>query len=324
MKARLVLNRLAAQGAGPRDAIRPPSSSTRSSRSPSSPSGWPRSATRTSSGRWPTSTAWPGSGSSRALAEPGRRAAVSSRADPARRSPTGRSPSPCAEPAAIAHAADADRRAVDSPAPIAGRGVAPVGEPQPAAAAAAAKAGGEPRKAKVAETIRVESDRLDHLMNLAGELVINKARFVDIARGLEELFRGSNAQALATDTEERLESITRGLDGIVGAQERGRREGSVDRWAGHVRRLRDNFREIQDELEPAPRGPRAAQGARRGDPQPGPGLRRPAEGGARHADGADRPAVRAVPPRHPRPQPLLGQGGRCSRSAARRPSWTSG
>ena len=69
---------------------------------------------------------------------------------------------------------------------------------------------GEPRKAKVAETIRVESDRLDYLMNLAGELVINKARFVNIAKGLEELFRGSNAQALATDTEERLESITRG------------------------------------------------------------------------------------------------------------------
>ena len=46
-------------------------------------------------------------------------------------------------------------------------------------------------------------------MNLAGELVINKARFVDIARGLDELFRGSNAQALATDTEERLDEHRR-------------------------------------------------------------------------------------------------------------------
>ncbi len=109
------------------------------------------------------------------------------------------------------------------------------------------KTGGEPRKAKVAETIRVESDRLDYLMNLAGELVINKARFVNIAKGLEELFRGSNAQALAIDTEERLESITRGLDGMIGLKA-GSTEGSVDRWAGHVRRLRDNFREIQDEL----------------------------------------------------------------------------
>jgi two-component system chemotaxis sensor kinase CheA len=106
---------------------------------------------------------------------------------------------------------------------------------------------GGPRKAKVAETIRVESDRLDYLMNLAGELVINKARFVDIARGLDELFRGTNAQALAVDTEERLESITRGLDGLTSV--RGSSEGSLDRWAAHVRRLRDNFREIQGELD---------------------------------------------------------------------------
>ena len=111
----------------------------------------------------------------------------------------------------------------------------------------APKAAGEPRKAKVAETIRVESDRLDYLMNLAGELVINKARFVNIAKDLEDLFRGSNAQALATDTEERLESISRGLDGMGGLKT-GSTEGSLDRWAGHVRRLRDNFREIQNEL----------------------------------------------------------------------------
>jgi two-component system chemotaxis sensor kinase CheA len=109
------------------------------------------------------------------------------------------------------------------------------------------KPGGKARKAKVAETVRVESDRLDYLMNLAGELVINKARFVNIAKGLEDLFRGSNAQALAVDTEERLESITRGLDGMIGLNG-GSSEGSADRWAGHVRRLRDNFREIQGEL----------------------------------------------------------------------------
>jgi two-component system chemotaxis sensor kinase CheA len=110
-----------------------------------------------------------------------------------------------------------------------------------------------PKKAKIAETIRVESDRLDHLMNLAGELVITKARFVAISRGLEELFRGSNAHALASDTRERLDSVTRGLEGLAeikagsgpGASPSA---GSTDRWSGHVRRLRENFRAIQDEL----------------------------------------------------------------------------
>jgi two-component system, chemotaxis family, sensor kinase CheA len=102
-------------------------------------------------------------------------------------------------------------------------------------------------KAKIAETIRVESDRLDHLMNLAGELVITKARFVAIAHGMDELFRGSNARALTSDTRERLESIARGLEGLAEFKG-GSSGGSLDRWSVHFRRLRDNFRAIQDEL----------------------------------------------------------------------------
>ena len=111
--------------------------------------------------------------------------------------------------------------------------------------------GTEPKKGRIAETIRVDSDRLDHLMNLAGELVITKARFVAIARGLEELFRGSNAQTLASDTRERLESVTRGLEAlgeIKTGSGSGSPGGSPDRWSAHVRRLRDNFRAIQEEL----------------------------------------------------------------------------
>ena len=103
-------------------------------------------------------------------------------------------------------------------------------------------------KAKIAETIRVESDRLDHLMNLAGELVITKARFIAIARGMDELFRRSNARALTSDTHERLESITRGLEALIESKS-GSAAGSLDRWSVHFRRLRDNFRAIQDELD---------------------------------------------------------------------------
>ena len=129
--------------------------------------------------------------------------------------------------------------------------------PQPPAPAQATVitngSGGEPSlvkpaKAKVVETIRVESDRLDYLMNLAGELVITKARFVAIARGLDELFRGSNARALTSDTRERLESLTRGLEGLTEIKS-GSAGGSLDRWSVHVRQLRDNFRAIQDELD---------------------------------------------------------------------------
>ena len=124
------------------------------------------------------------------------------------------------EPVATATPSDVEPSHADLTAPV------PVPIPVPIAAVesertsaapagpTAPKAAGEPRKAKVAETVRVESDRLDYLMNLAGELVINKARFFGIAEDLEDLFRGSNAQALASDTLDRIDSVTRGLEGI--------------------------------------------------------------------------------------------------------------
>ena len=59
---------------------------------------------------------------------------------------------------------------------------------------------------KVAETLRVDVDRLDQLMNLAGELVINRSRFYEIAGGLEDLFRDSSA-AFLMDTQDRLDSL---------------------------------------------------------------------------------------------------------------------
>ncbi|WP_165074409.1 chemotaxis protein CheA [Paludisphaera rhizosphaerae] len=108
---------------------------------------------------------------------------------------------------------------------------------------------GTGKKAKVVETIRVDSDRLDNLMNLAGELVINKARFIDVARGLDDVFRGADARGLAVETEERLDVIMRGLDQVVGPASARAADGLVDRWAGHVRRLREDFRTIRGELD---------------------------------------------------------------------------
>lgn len=108
-----------------------------------------------------------------------------------------------------------------------------------------------PRRAKIAETIRVDSDRLDNLMNLTGELIINKARFVDVARGFDEALRGSNAKTLAGETEERIDALLRGLDQIVGS---GPTSAAVDRWAAQAKRLRDNFREIGGELDRLRRG----------------------------------------------------------------------
>jgi two-component system chemotaxis sensor kinase CheA len=114
-----------------------------------------------------------------------------------------------------------------------------------AAAQPVEKVGTEAKRLKVTETVRVDVDRLDSLMNLAGELVINKSRFLEIARGLDELFRSSNGQLLAADSLDRLDTVVRGLEAIEGDVER---NGSIARWVSQMRRVRENFRSIQDEL----------------------------------------------------------------------------
>jgi two-component system chemotaxis sensor kinase CheA len=101
---------------------------------------------------------------------------------------------------------------------------------------------------KVTETLRVDVDRLDHLMNLAGELIINRARLSEIAQGLEELFRDSNARLLSADTQDRLDSLGDELDAFASASDN-RADRVVERWAAQFRRLRDNFEEIRRELD---------------------------------------------------------------------------
>lgn len=72
----------------------------------------------------------------------------------------------------------------------------PVAEVTPASPKAAPKsekaATGEGNK-KPVETLRVDIERLDHLMNLTGQLVINKARFSQIGDGLKSLTASKQA-----------------------------------------------------------------------------------------------------------------------------------
>ncbi|HEX7379297.1 MAG TPA: chemotaxis protein CheA [Pirellulales bacterium] len=52
-------------------------------------------------------------------------------------------------------------------------------------------------KSKVVETVRVDIARLDKLMNLTGELVVNKARFAQVARQMAPAFRKSSLSGRA-------------------------------------------------------------------------------------------------------------------------------
>ena len=85
--------------------------------------------------------------------------------------------------------ADVAQPAAVVPPPSATEPVAP--KAAPAAAAAPGTAGASPnaeqKRSSIHQTIRVDIERLDSLLNLVGELVINRTRISDIANTLERL-----------------------------------------------------------------------------------------------------------------------------------------
>jgi two-component system chemotaxis sensor kinase CheA len=115
--------------------------------------------------------------------------------------------SPPPPPAAPAASAAAAPEAFIQPLPAEPAGavkpeIAPVVE-KPAAAAApkAAPAAADQKRSSIHQTIRVDIERLDALLNLVGELVINRTRISDIANTLERLMNdkvgaGSNSAGI--------------------------------------------------------------------------------------------------------------------------------
>lgn len=71
-------------------------------------------------------------------------------------------------------------------APGPAKSVAAAGRSKPAPGPAAAPAGGGDHSGKTSSTIRVDHEKLDHLMNLIGELIINRNRYAMLARQLED------------------------------------------------------------------------------------------------------------------------------------------
>ena len=98
--------------------------------------------------------------------------------------------------------AAADQAALRDAADVDGAEGIEFGEPveiavEPGPKEPAAAAGGESRP-DAQETVRVEVGRLDVLMNLAGELVVNRSRFVQVARQIAPTFRGAAASNRST------------------------------------------------------------------------------------------------------------------------------
>jgi len=99
--------------------------------------------------------------------------------------------------------------------------------------------------ARAVETVRVDIDRLDHLMDLAGQLVINKARFSQIAESLKTLL-GCKESAHAMG---RVSAELAKLGGDAGVRFDGEhRPAGLDLLRSQVRRMEKNLEPIRREI----------------------------------------------------------------------------
>ncbi len=102
------------------------------------------------------------------------------------------------------------------------------------------------KRVRIAETLRVDIDRLDALMNLAGELVIIRDRFADLASTLNETIKSTSTQVLASDALERLETVRRGL--IPEDQPEDSPYHASSRWSSQFQRLQDDLQRVETDL----------------------------------------------------------------------------
>ncbi|MBN2216412.1 MAG: Hpt domain-containing protein [Pirellulales bacterium] len=99
---------------------------------------------------------------------------------------------------------------------------------------------------KPTETLRVDVDRLDQLMNLAGRLVVSKARFAQIS-DLQRTILGNKRSSLA------LKNVLESLDRIAELENSGDHQGSFDADIGSIsaqaRRIHGQLDAIRREME---------------------------------------------------------------------------
>lgn len=120
-------------------------------------------------------------------------------------------PTPTAAPAPTPKAAPAAAAAKQAPAAPA---AAPAANGKAAAAPANNKAAASGGDHKSSSTIRVDHERLDHLMNLIGELIINRNRYTMIARSLEGSEDNINVAEVAQSLSETTYAMARISDDL--------------------------------------------------------------------------------------------------------------
>jgi two-component system chemotaxis sensor kinase CheA len=155
--------------------------------------------------------------------------------------------------AASAPSAPADQPAIVATAtanhePVSTAAEATTSAPRPAEAKPPAPSDKPAQKSvgKVGETVRVELDRLDHLMNLTGELVLSKSRFVQVASALQESLGQRARRHISGNSQESIDLLQQSLAAVFSGESS--LESFADVMDEHLRRLSDDFSSMAHEL----------------------------------------------------------------------------
>ena len=119
----------------------------------------------------------------------------------------GGAPAAAPAPAPVAEQKPASTAAATAPAPAPAKSSAPATAPTKPAAGGNAPANAAQKKSHAGQSVRVDIEKLDTLMNLMGELVINKVR-------LEQIGQTHRLSEL-TETLEQMDRVTTDLQNIV-------------------------------------------------------------------------------------------------------------
>ncbi|MBN1590501.1 MAG: chemotaxis protein CheW [Pirellulales bacterium] len=99
---------------------------------------------------------------------------------------------------------------------------------------------------KPTETLRVDIDRLDQLMNLAGQLVVSKARFTQISDRLRTIFGNKRSVLTLNNVLASLASIASFEDEVAGGQ---KLEAELGAICAQARRIQNQLEPMQREVE---------------------------------------------------------------------------
>ncbi len=124
-------------------------------------------------------------------------------------------------------------------------------ESQTRPAPSGAPAADRPERSKLAETMRVDIDRLDNLLNLTGELVINRARFAEVANQVKPVFAARHMSSRSRDFSESLRRTIEHLETATNGE-----------WTADIAELKAGLRFIEEQEQ-------ALAGGRRGFAQIG-------------------------------------------------------